>query len=87
MSRKLGSLVPSQTRAHTFNRKTKLELPFVLELKPNSLMKTLFIVILTLMFSQILYLECGPRNPVARVSMAAIDSVRCLLHSVIGVVE
>jgi hypothetical protein len=50
-------------------------------------MKTLGIILLTLMLNQVLYLEYGPQNPVARVSMVATDSVRWLLHSALHVVE
>jgi hypothetical protein len=50
-------------------------------------MKTLFLIFLTLMLSQILYVEYGPHNPVARISTAALESVRWLLHSVTHMVE
>ena len=50
-------------------------------------MKTLLIIIATLMLSQFLYVEYGPQNPVARVSTAAAGSVRWFLHSALHVVE
>lgn len=50
-------------------------------------MKTLLLILLTLMTSQFLYVEYGPRNPVARVAVASVESVRWLLHSAFPVVE
>jgi hypothetical protein len=48
-------------------------------------MKTIILILATLMTSQFLYVEYGPHNPVARVSTAAAVSVRWLLHSVFDV--
>ena len=50
-------------------------------------MKTLLIILTTLMISQFLYVEYGPQNPVARLSVAAASSVRWFLHSALLVVE
>lgn len=50
-------------------------------------MKTIVIIFATLMASQFLYVEYGPRNPVARVATAATDSVCWLLRSALHVVE
>ena len=50
-------------------------------------MKTIVVVLVTLMISQLLYVEFGPRNPVARVSEAAVGSVRWLLQRALHVVE
>ena len=50
-------------------------------------MKSILLILLTLTVSQFIYVEYGPRNPVARVSTAAADSVRWFLHSAFHVVE
>ena len=50
-------------------------------------MNTLFIILITLVVSQFIYVECGPRNPVARVAIATADSVRWLVDSVLPVLE
>lgn len=50
-------------------------------------MKTLSIILITLVVSQFIYVECGPRNPVARVAIATADSVRWLVDSVLLVME
>ena len=50
-------------------------------------MKTLLLIIVTLMVGQILHDEYGPRNPVAKFSQAAVGSVRWLLHRSLDVVE
>jgi hypothetical protein len=50
-------------------------------------MKTTLIILVTLMTSQFLYVEYGPRNPVARVADATAGSVRWFLHSALNMVE
>lgn len=50
-------------------------------------MKTILIILVTLMTSQLLYVEYGPRNPVARVASATAGSVRWFLHSALNMVE
>lgn len=45
-------------------------------------MKMILLILATLMTSQFLYVKYGPHNPVARVTMAATDSVQWLLNSV-----
>jgi hypothetical protein len=50
-------------------------------------MKTILLILTTLIISQFLYVEYGPQNPVARLSSAAAGSVRWLLHSAFHVVE
>jgi hypothetical protein len=50
-------------------------------------MKTTFLILLTLVFSQFLYAEFGPRNPVARLTMVAADSARWFLHRALDMVE
>lgn len=54
---------------------------------PITRMKTIVIILLTLVASQFLYVEHGPCNPVARVATAAAGSVRWLLHSALNVME
>lgn len=50
-------------------------------------MKTFFVIIATLMLSQILYVEYGPNNPVARVSIAATKSVRWFVNGALHLAE
>lgn len=54
---------------------------------PFLTMKTILIILVTLMTSQLLYVEYGPRNPVARVADAAAGSVRWFLHRALNMVE
>lgn len=53
----------------------------------QSKMKTFLIILATLMLSQFLRDEFGPRNPVARISEASVGSVRWLLQRALHVVE
>jgi len=50
-------------------------------------MKTLFIILITLVVSQFIYVEFGPRNPVARFAIATADSVSWLVDSVLPVMQ
>lgn len=50
-------------------------------------MKTLLLVLGTLMISQLLYVEYGPHNPVAQLSQAVTESVRWFLHSALNMVQ
>lgn len=55
--------------------------------QPDPTMKTLTIILTTLVVSQFIYVECGPRNPVAHVAIATADSVRWLVDSMLPVLE
>ncbi len=50
-------------------------------------MKTIFIILLTLLTSQFLYIEYGPRNPVAQVSSAVAGSLRWFLNSALQIIQ
>ncbi len=50
-------------------------------------MKTILTILVTLMISQFLFLEYGPRNPAARVASATASSVRWFLHSALDMLK
>lgn len=55
--------------------------------QPATAMKTLFIILITLVVSQYIYVEHGPDNPLARVAAATAASLRWLVHSVLPMME
>lgn len=50
-------------------------------------MRTLAIILLTIVATHILYTECGPHNPIARLATASLESAGWLLHQAFNVVE
>ncbi|WP_449068837.1 hypothetical protein [Prosthecobacter sp.] len=74
-------------KRQNFSRRKQPASLFQDETNPITPMKTIVIILLTLVASQFLYVEYGPFNPVARVATAAAGSMRWFLHSALNVME